>query len=235
MIYIFDIDDTLTPYRKPINPEFKIIFENWIKNKRVWLITGSNREITVGQLGEKLLGKFEKVYQCSGNILYEGNNLIYEKEFFLPIEVEQYLNSVLESSLYPINTGKHLNHRKGTVNFSTVGQNCTQQERDAYSKWDKVNKERETIVKNFNDRFDNLNASIGGQISMDIVPTGNDKGQIVKDIDGPFTFFGDHLFPGGNDFPIITEALLQGKFNDNKFYNVQDWLHTALLLTEIND
>lgn len=235
MIYIFDIDGTLTPYRKPINPEFKIIFENWIKNKRVWLITGSDRPKTVKQLGEELLSKFDRVYQCSGNVLYKGNELIYEREFNLPIEVKQYLDSVLESSINPIKAGRHFEQREGSVNFSTVGQNCTQEQRDAYFKWDKVNKERASIVKNFNDRFDNLNAAIGGQISMDIHPKGRDKGQIVIDIDEPFTFFGDHLFPGGNDFPIIREALLQDKFNNSKFYKVKDWLHTALLLTEIND
>ena len=235
MIYIFDIDGTLTPSRNPINPDFKNIFESWIKGKRVWLITGSDRPKTVEQLGENLLSKFERVYQCAGNVLYKGSDLIYEKEFYLPVEVEEYLNGVLESSPYPIKTGRHFEQRKGSVNFSTIGRNCTQEERDNYYEWDKVNKERATIVKNFNDRFKELNISVGGQISMDILPAENDKGQIVKDIDGPFTFFGDHLFPGGNDFPMIREALLQDKFNDSKFYKTQDWIHTALLLTKIND
>lgn len=235
MIFIFDIDGTLTPSRNPINPDFKVIFENWMKGKQVWLITGSDRPKTVEQLGEDLLSKFERVYQCAGNVLYKGNELVYEREFKLPIEVEHFLNGVLESSTYPIKTGKHFEQRKGSVNFSTIGRNCTQEQRDAYYEWDKVNKERATIVKNFNDRFKDIDISVGGQISMDVLPIGRDKGQILDDINEPFTFFGDHLFPGGNDFPILREALLQDKFNNSKFYQVQDWIHTALILTDLDD
>lgn len=235
MIYIFDIDGTLTPSRNPINSDFKIIFENWMKGKQVWLITGSDRSKSLEQLGENLLSKFDRVYQVSGNVLYENGKLVYKKEFHLPFAVEEYLNGVLESSLYHTKTGNHIEHRVGSVNFSTVGRNCTQKQRDAYYKWDIINKERATIVKNFNDRFEDLNASKGGQISIDILPKGRDKGQIVKDIKEPFTYFGDHLAPGGNDFPILREALLQDKFNKSKFYQVQDWIHTALILTDLDD
>ena len=36
MIYIFDVDGTLTPSRNPMDKEFKDFFKKFIKKKRVW-------------------------------------------------------------------------------------------------------------------------------------------------------------------------------------------------------
>ena len=54
--YIFDIDGTLTPSRLPINKNFEIFFINWMKEKNVYLVTGSDKEKTIEQIedtGEK--------------------------------------------------------------------------------------------------------------------------------------------------------------------------------------
>ena len=44
MIYIFDIDGTLTPSRNPIDKEFKKQFINFCKYNKVWLVTGSDKD-----------------------------------------------------------------------------------------------------------------------------------------------------------------------------------------------
>ena len=43
-VYLFDVDGTLTPHRKPIKEEFADVFLNWVrtKQKKVYLITGSD-------------------------------------------------------------------------------------------------------------------------------------------------------------------------------------------------
>jgi phosphomannomutase len=51
--------------------------------------------------------------------------------------------------------------------------------------------------------FQNLEASVGGQISIDIYPKGKNKAQVLGDIIGPITFFGDKCQPGGNDYPLV--------------------------------
>ena len=42
--YVFDVDGTLTPSRLTIDAEFKKFFVEWIKNKNVYLLTGSDHE-----------------------------------------------------------------------------------------------------------------------------------------------------------------------------------------------
>ena len=229
MIYVFDIDGTLTSSRNKMNEDFKKWFWRWSTGKRVWMVTGSDRPKSLEQLGD-MLNSFERVYQCAGNALYENGELIRKNDFTLPSDVQTYLDKVLHFSQYPIKTGKHFEYRQGSANFSTIGRNCTQEQRDEYYQWDKKYNERIKIVRDFNDKFKDVTIAVGGQISLDVMPVGKDKGQILDDIDSEFTFFGDHLFPGGNDFPILKRALEVDKFNDNKFYQVKDWNHTWEIL-----
>ena len=52
MIYIFDIDGTLTPSRNIIDKKFKEDFINFCKHHKVWLVTGSDKDKSIEQLGE---------------------------------------------------------------------------------------------------------------------------------------------------------------------------------------
>ncbi len=66
-----------------------------------------------------------------------------------------------------------------------------------------------------------LEATIGGQISIDIYPKGQNKSQVLLDISGPVTFFGDKCQPGGNDFPIV-ERLYQLNEENNLSVTVHE-------------
>ena len=51
-------------------------------------------------------------------------------------------------------------------------------------------------------KFPNTEASVGGQISIDIYEKGANKAQILNEINDPIYFFGDKMEEGGNDYPI---------------------------------
>ena len=83
------------------------------------------------------------------------------------------------------------------------------------------------------EQFPWLDATIGGEISIDIYERGSDKGQILDDLNGEkFTFFGDNLFPGGNDY-AIQEAAIEKKLKGNEFHHVKSWKDTRNLLYSI--
>ena len=52
--YVFDVDGTLTPSRLPINKKFKEFFLEWMEGKKVYLITGSDKDKTIEQIGEEI-------------------------------------------------------------------------------------------------------------------------------------------------------------------------------------
>ena len=54
MKFIFDVDGTLTPSRRQIEPDFLQFFLDFVDNHEVYLVTGSNREKTIEQIGVDL-------------------------------------------------------------------------------------------------------------------------------------------------------------------------------------
>ena len=76
MIYIFDIDGTLTPSRNKMDKQFQELFKNFMSAYRVWLISGSDHTKTIEQIGVDIWTNVERAYQCSGNQLFQRGSLI---------------------------------------------------------------------------------------------------------------------------------------------------------------
>ena len=112
--------------------------------------------------------------------------------------------------------------------MSVVGRNCSQKQREAYYEWDKKNGERSFICQAINKMFPELEASAGGQISVDIHEFGKNKSQIRGKLEGIIHFFGDKTMKGGNDYPIA--SILE---HPDKVFQVDDWEHTYKLLKDI--
>ena len=224
MNYIFDIDGTLTPSRLKIDSEFEKFFLKWMKDKDVYLVTGSDKDKTIEQVGEKIWTKAKRVYQSCGNAVYEGGELIRQSDFKLDTELQRLLYTFLATSDWKHKHGNHIEERIGLVNFSSIGRDCDQSSRNAYYDWDKLQGERELFCKIVEDTFPDLEASIGGQISIDIYPKGQNKSQVLVDINGPVTFFGDRCQPGGNDYPLVERL---GQLNE--LYNL------SVTVNEVND
>lgn len=200
--YVFDVDGTLTPSRLPIEPEFKEFLFKWIKGRKVYFVTGSDKAKTIEQVGLDLWKRATKVFQCGGNSVYKKGKKVYENPWKPEDELLQFLSFLLEKSEYPHRYGTHVEVRTGLVNFSTVGRACSQEQRLAYHTWDNKHKEREIFCEAVMGLCPYLEATIGGQISIDIYPKGKDKGQLVGVLRGPIYFFGDKTHEGGNDYSL---------------------------------
>ncbi len=209
MIYLFDIDGTLTPSRLRIDPEFEQFFLQWMKDREVIFVTGSDKEKTVEQVGEKIWTRASRVYQSCGNAVYQGGQLIQKNHFDLSTELKTLLNEFIMYSECPEQFDNHIEERIGLVNFSPIGRSCPQEAREQYYKWDTKAKERQTFCRMIEDKFPELEATVGGQISIDIYPKGQNKAQVLEDLYGPITFFGDKCQPGGNDYPIVESMCRQ--------------------------
>ena len=136
--YLFDVDGTLTPSRGVIDSEFKKWFINFASVKSVILVTGSDRDKTLEQLGESIYKKCKRVYNCSGNDVYEQDKQIKFNDWKLPIDAQQWLQFKLDHSPFDLRTGLHFEHRTGMCNFSIVGRNANQEERKQYYNYDCV-------------------------------------------------------------------------------------------------
>ena len=204
--YIFDVDGSLTPSRQQIDSDFEKYMLDFSDKEEVYLVTGSNREKTIEQIGNDLFQKAKRVYNCSGSDVYEGDINVYRDEWEIPSDVEEFLLDELHHSKFPVRTGTHIERRPGGINFSILGrgQGVVLEERDEYVKWDRKHDERKNIARKINKRFPNLEVLVGGQTGLDISPLGRNKGQIVRDFgkDDFLYFYGDMMAEGQNDFPL---------------------------------
>ena len=238
-IYMFDIDGTLTPSRLMMTEKFAKFFDKWSSKNKYYLVTGSDLDKTKEQLPIAYIDRAEAIFTCCGNQMWRDDELIYDNKFEMTNKLKSSLEVMLMSSQYPHRYGNHIEDRGSMVNFSIVGRNCTQEQREEYYEWDKEKGERRKMSIFLKNKFKNLDAVIGGQISIDIYPKGNDKSQILNIIEqerlvqpDEYIFVGDGIDNKGNDYPL---AKLMNKRDDCSSFNTDGWKHTQKILEKLSD
>jgi len=262
-IFIFDIDGTLTPSRLPMTEEFAKFFDEWssegifknsfafpeikkelVRKNKYYLVTGSDLDKTKEQLPIAYIDRAEAIFTCCGNQMWKKDKLIYDNKFNPPKDLIEYLEKKVLKSEYPNRCGNHIEDRGSMVNFSVVGRDCTQEQREEYFEWDKAVGERNIMCMEIKGTWSSLDAVVGGQISIDIYPKGNDKSQVMKHItdniirevhpdiyndDTEFIFIGDGIDNGGNDYPLA--QILKHKDTPYGYaYQTDGWEHTQRIL-----
>ena len=231
MHYLFDVDGTLTPSREKINPAFKQWFLGFARTYDVSLVSGSDYEKTLEQLGHDIVEAVKFVFSCSGNVVRENGEIVHEHSWTVPEPVMDYLKSELFTSPYEERFGKHFEHRSGMLNFSIIGRNAKGRDRTDYYEWDLKHGERARIAKTINDTWPDLYAVVGGETGIDITSAGADKSQVLGWIDDPeVMFFGDRTDPIGNDYTIAQATVLR---RQGTFHTVAGWKDTWEILKKL--
>ena len=229
--YIFDVDGTLTPSRGKIDAEFLQFMLFFAGSNDVYLVTGSDRQKTLEQVGLDLYNSCKRVYNCSGSDVYEADKNVYKSDWELPKDVEIHLIDELNFSKFSMRNGNHIERRPGGVNFSILGRDKDPfKGRNKYVIWDKIHQERDYIARRLRYNFANLSVALGGQTGIDIGPEGSDKSQILRDFneDDELHFFGDRCEEGGNDHSLAKAVEKRGGLS----YNVETFRDTWKLLSK---
>lgn len=71
--YLFDIDGTLTDPRQKISPEFEEFFFNWMQDRKVFLVTGSDMVKVREQLSERIIDACSGIFCSMANEFYVGS------------------------------------------------------------------------------------------------------------------------------------------------------------------
>ncbi len=207
-IYVFDMDGTLTPARQPMQKDFSFRFLPWLKTNLAYIAAGSNYEKLTEQLPPDIVSSFSGIFSSMGNVYHQKGQEVYKNEIKLDKEMLKALERFRKSTTYD---GKlysnYMELRPGMLNFSILGRNCPFSEREKYHNWDNIHHEREKIAKYMNDNFKDYDFSLGGKISIDIVPRGFGKEQIAHVIrknhpNDKIIFIGDRVVEGGNDYTL---------------------------------
>jgi phosphomannomutase len=228
-LVLFDVDGTLTVPRLRVTQDMLDTLKKLREKVTIGIVGGSDLAKQVEQLGDSVLQDFDFVFSENGLVAYENGKQIGEESFssFLGEEtLKDLINFALKEFSevdIPIKRGTFIEYRKGMLNMSPIGRNCSQKEREDFYEYDKQHKIRDKLVKKFEERFGNfttkdnrnikLRFSIGGQISFDVFPEGWDKTFCLKFVEKRYQniyFFGDKTEKGGNDFEIYTSPKVKG-------------------------
>ena len=232
--YLFDVDGTLTPPRQRMTDNFIWEFISWSNDRSVFLVTGSDMKKLSEQLPSSVVQRMAGIFTSMGNQLTINGTLVYNNDWEPPTELLKALVSWRMNSPYTNKRDNFIEHRVGMVNFSVAGRDSNFEERKSYYDWDRFHKERKSIAKEIQIRFPKIEAKLGGQISIDIQPKGNNKAlasQWVRDnIGDRIVFVGDRCEEGGNDYDIVQDIIKHG---DGEYYPVKNFLETFQLLPTI--
>ena len=201
--YVFDVDGTLTPSRSKIDPAFKQYFLDFQTKHDTYIVSGSDYDKSLEQLGPEILERAKMIFSCCGNEVRKDGKIIHRSAWKPSLELLEELARLLEQSKYPVRTDNHVEIRTGLVNFSIVGRNADLEQRAAYRDYDLLSGERESLAARLSAAFPDLEIGVAGETGMDIYPAGANKSQILQHFSyRPIIFFGDSTRPGGNDHAL---------------------------------
>ena len=81
MIYMFDMDGTLTPARKPMEEDFAKCFLPWLQKNKAFIVTGSDIAKVLEQLPSDVVNAFSGIYCAMGNDLWRKGDFVYHHDF----------------------------------------------------------------------------------------------------------------------------------------------------------
>lgn len=199
---IFDLDDTLTKTRTPIEPSMKELLASLPCD--IVVITGANIE----QMQKQLDGLH--CYMLSQN----GNHAVYEDQVLWhdtlhPEEVVEIMDHIASLPRPWSVPDEHdlVENRGSQISYNLYGHNAPRAEKEAF---DPDKAKRIKLLAEHPLVSDNVEVRIAGTATLDYFRKGHNKGFNIarlcefKDwnLDNCL-FFGDALYPGGNDEAVI--------------------------------
>lgn len=201
----FDLDQTIAPSRQPILPEMYEMLETMPYDKVV--VSGQTTEL-IGWQSNQL-----PAFRLGQN----GNHAIDPKQkelWYTPLSPEhrqeildhiQKLIALLPETPNPEWTP--VEDRGGQITFSPIGNTAPVEHKKNY---DPDRKKREKMLKEIPFVSEELVVKIGGSTSLDYIHKDRHKGGNVKRLIETLgwkpkdcVYFGDGLYPGGNDELVI--------------------------------
>ncbi|MCJ1243905.1 Phosphomannomutase [Trapelia coarctata] len=248
-ICLFDVDDTLTPARRPVSPAMLTLLSQLRHKCAIGFVGGSDLIKQQEQLGTQSIPVttlFDFCFAENGLTAYRMGQALPSTSFIGWLGEEKYKQLVNFCLVYvagldiPVKRGTFVEFRNGMINVSPIGRNASIAERNAYNAYDKAHNIRRDFVSALREKFPHfgLTYSIGGQISFDVFPTGWDKTYCLKHVQAEkelsgidyttIHFFGDKTNKGGNDYEIFEDKRTVG-------HSVEGPADTMRILKELFD
>jgi phosphomannomutase len=223
MHLFFDLDNTVTRSRSPITQEMKAFLSATPHD--VTIVSGATCPQIAKQMGGTLCYKLGQngnhALDPTGATLWEAT--LSEDEM---AEIHTHIASLPRDWNVP-DESDLVQDRGCQVSYSLLGHNAVLEEKEAF---DPTSKRRKTLLAEHPFVSDTLDVRIGGTTCLDYTAKGKHKGHYVARLiehmgwrKEDSIYFGDMLFPGGNDESVMGVIPTQ---------QVDNPVHTLTILKE---
>ncbi|WP_313537497.1 HAD-IIB family hydrolase [Sphingomonas sp.] len=214
----FDLDGTLAESKQPLDPSMAARLKALLDIAMVAVISGGDWPQFELQVISRLppATRLERLFimPTTGAKLYrfcEGAWQQLYAESFTPAErtriVTALEQAVADAGLVPAQLwGPQIEDRGTQITFSALGQQAPV---DAKKTWDPDQAKRSALQATLAARLPGFSVRIGGTTSLDITRDGVDKAYAIDRLvehaavaREAILFFGDAIYPGGNDDPV---------------------------------
>lgn len=230
--FIFDVDGVLCDRGQLIDNKFEQWMHEWLRDKDYYLVTGSPRDKVIKQIGMSIATNPKIGFHCCGNSIWLDGKETQINQIHLTNQEKEHALNFFKASTYENKQlfieDEILQHRNGSISYSTIKRGVSVDERQAYVKFDKEYNERKNLIIQFNNMFPRLELFLGGDTSVDIVLRGAHKGQVldyIDDSESEIHFFGDRIGEYGIDRPLAELLVWHDRFHVHEItygYN-QTW------------
>ncbi|MDB5259293.1 MAG: family hydrolase [Candidatus Taylorbacteria bacterium] len=227
-VLAFDLDGTLAESKSAITPEMAEVLCGLLSHVHLAVISGAAVEQMSTQIIERLpcqgdrLSKFMLFPQNGAALLVSKNTAGYEtiyEDLFSKEEGTKIVDALELAFEPPFNlarTGPYgdiVENRGGQVTLSGLGQQAPIEKK---STWDPDQSIRMRIKAALDPLLPEFDVKIGGMTSIDITRKGYNKAfaigkmlEYLKIDASEALFFGDAVFPGGNDYSVQAETTVE--------------------------
>lgn len=154
VICLFDMDMTLTPARQVIQQDMVDTLQK-VRDKGVHLgvVSGSDLNKVIEQTSMPFINSLEYCFAENGLYTLKKGEF-HAKESFKEWIGEEKSKKFINFALHyiadldiPVKRGTFIEYRNGMINVSPIGRNCSQEEREAFEKYDNEAKVRNNMIE----------------------------------------------------------------------------------------
>lgn len=218
----FDLDGTLAESKQRIDPHMADLLAELLEHLNVAIISGGDWPQFDSQVVSQLppRAKLTRLFllPTTGTKLYRyrsGWSPVYADAFSpedrarIVTAIDQALDhlSLTELQIW----GERIEDRGTQITFSGLGQQAPLADK---ARWDPDFAKRRALQQELRTALPDLSINIGGSTSIDVTRQGIDKAygmrRLAEHSGIPFSrmlFFGDAIYPGGNDDPVRSAGI----------------------------
>jgi phosphomannomutase len=225
----FDLDGTLAESKQPLGQDMASVLAQLLEIAEVAVISGGDWPQFERQIADRLVPGTHReglwLMPTTGTKLYRYDQewrAVYSDGFDAAEKHKiraAFAQALDKTALSDAKIwGEQLEDRDSQFTFSGLGQEAPL---DAKAGWDPDRKKRKALQAELQRLLPDLSIRLGGTTSIDVTRGGIDKAYALRRLatcsDIPIEdmlFFGDALYPGGNDQPVQTTGVASVQVRD---------------------